>query len=219
MDIEKATRIFERTLLKHCAPVFAGIKPASMFSCHIKHADCCGNPKCASLTPLEFVAALADCSARLEVCGMRITMLAQREKSALLLVYRPDLLDAVLADERVGAFLESYGYPTEDAEGCIRRLSQRIGCTDLLASMERSCEFPHEVGLFLGYPYEDVMGFIDNQGRDFLANGCWKVYSSERDAADCFCRYKECARDCAALYEEGATIEQIARLGYAAKAA
>ena len=36
---------------------------------------------------------------------------------------------------------------------------------------DESGEFPHEVGLFLSYPPEDVKGFIDHRANDFKCAG------------------------------------------------
>ena len=36
---------------------------------------------------------------------------------------------------------------------------------------DESGEFPHEVGLFLGYPPEDVKGFIDHRANNFKCAG------------------------------------------------
>ena len=38
-----------------------------------------------------------------------------------------------------------------------------------------SGEFPHEVGLFLSYPPEDVKGFIDHRANNFKCAGLWTV--------------------------------------------
>lgn len=47
---------------------------------------------------------------------------------------------------------------------------------------DESGEFPHEVGLFLSYPPEDVKGFIDHRANDFKCAGLWKVYGDEEKA-------------------------------------
>ena len=52
--------------------------------------------------------------------------------------------------------------------------------------------FPHEIGLFLGYPPEDVEGFRLHRGRDYKLCGCWKVYSDVEGARQCFRRYDRC---------------------------
>ncbi len=50
-------------------------------------------------------------------------------------------------------------------------------------------EFPHEMGIFLGYPLGDVKGFIRHRGRDFLYCGYWKVYENEAEARKLFSVY------------------------------
>ena len=72
------------------------------------------------------------------------------------------------------------------------------------------CSFPHEIGLFLGYPFDDVMGFIENRGENFLCSGCWKVYAKERDALACFCSYKDCTALYENLFAEGVSLECLA---------
>ena len=81
---------------------------------------------------------------------------------------------------------------------------------DLQSQMTGRCSFPHEIGFFLGYPYEDVIGFIDNEGENFLCSGCWKVYAKERDAQTCFCCYKNCTTMYQQLFDEGVSIECLA---------
>jgi hypothetical protein len=47
-------------------------------------------------------------------------------------------------------------------------------------------EFPHEIGIFLGYPPEDVTAFIENDGKNYACRTHWKVYH-EPDAAREIC--------------------------------
>ena len=67
------------------------------------------------------------------------------------------------------------------------------------------------LGFFLGYPYEDVMGFITHRGRDFICFGCWKVYANPRRALRSFSRFKRCARRAERLRSSGATLADLAR--------
>ena len=46
--------------------------------------------------------------------------------------------------------------------------------------MAQSEGFPHEVGLFLGYPPEDVRGFMECRAKGFRCVGCWKVYGTRK---------------------------------------
>ena len=57
--------------------------------------------------------------------------------------------------------------------------------------MEQIAEFPHEMGLLLGYPVEDVEGFIENKGHNYLYAGYWKVYGHVEEKKALFNRYEE----------------------------
>ena len=70
-------------------------------------------------------------------------------------------------------------------------------------------DFPHEVGVIIGYPVEDVIEFENHQGHDCKYCGCWKSYSDVDKARDCHCRFTECSRLCTQWYDEGYSINQI----------
>ena len=83
---------------------------------------------------------------------------------------------------------------------------------DHLASrMAGSGGFPHEVGLFLGYPAEDVEGFRLHRGRDYKLCGCWKVYSDVERAQRCFRQYGCCRRALCRRLEAGCRLVQLFR--------
>ena len=71
-------------------------------------------------------------------------------------------------------------------------------------------EFPHEVGLFLSYPPEDVQGFIDHRAEDFKCAGLWKVYGDEQRAQLLFDRFRRCTQRYCALWQTGYRLEQLA---------
>ena len=73
-----------------------------------------------------------------------------------------------------------------------------------------SGEFPHEVGLFLSYPPEDVKGFIDHRANGFKCAGLWKVYGDEEKARSLFAKYKKCTEIYCALWQSGSKLEQLA---------
>ena len=81
--------------------------------------------------------------------------------------------------------LEENDYLPERVNQCVIRLIQRL---------KSEGTFPHEIGLFLGYPPEDVLGFIHNKGRNHKCIGCWKVYGDEATARAVFRKYRECTR-------------------------
>ena len=45
--------------------------------------------------------------------------------------------------------------------------------TDKHTKEARAVSSPHEVGLFLSYPPEDVKGFIDHRASGFKSAGLW----------------------------------------------
>ena len=84
----------------------------------------------------------------------------------LVYVYRESKLRAVLAQPQVRDFLckEGYALPqqVDDYAPLLRQLSRRLCC---------EADFPHEIGVFLGYPLYDVMGFIENATSPAAAAG------------------------------------------------
>ena len=97
--------------------------------------------------------------------------------------------------------LRQAGYGDESCERCVARLVCRF---------RESSEFPHEVGLFLSYPPEDVKGFINHRAGGFKCTGLWKVYGDEEKARSLFAKYKKCTEIYCALWEVGSGIEQLA---------
>jgi hypothetical protein len=68
-------------------------------------------------------------------------------------------------------FLRELGYPENyTLEGYLEHLRERF--------ME--INFPHEIGIFLGYPLKDVMGFIGHPSLKFIKIRAWKVYGDAR---------------------------------------
>lgn len=209
------TADLERKLVHHCSPALAGLKPANMFV-YREGVDAGGDPgesmEPDTLNSTKFAQELGICRKMLEPCGVRIEVLARRKTGLLLYVYRPTMLKAYLAQPDVLRYLKDEGYDPSDLSGCISKLHRRICGTDLAATLSGSCAFPHEIGFFLGYPYDDVVGFIENKGENSLCSGCWKVYSRARDAQACFCCYKTCTAAYEDLFDEGVPIDCLAAI-------
>lgn len=67
--------------------------------------------------------------------------------------------------------------------------------------------YPYEIGLFLGYPPEDVHGFIKNKADDCKCVGCWKVYGDAESTKKTFAKYKKCTDVYCDQYAKGRSIE------------
>ena len=94
--------------------------------------------------------------------------------------------------------IEERGYETDRPERCISELIRRL--------LEKE-EFPHEIGLFLGYPPEDVRGFMENGTADCKCVGCWIVCGDSEAAQKLFTQYKKCTDIYCTLFSEGKSIE------------
>ena len=163
---ELERRSFEHTLAVHSAPALLGIKCANLISAAIEASDICDFRQ-------EF-----ESRSRLQ---MRV--LCQCRERQLLYVYHETLLAMQLSQPEIRAFLMQCGY-TEDMD-----LQQMLGT---LANRMQCGSFPHEIGIFLGYPLADVQGFIENNGKNCLLCGCWKVYSDPETARQTFANYDRC---------------------------
>lgn len=121
------------------------------------------------------------------------------KQSILLYIYNPYLLNIILQLPENISFLIKSGYsPFPDTSLSI-----------LLHNIRRNRDFPHEVGLFLGYPLHDVEGFIINQGKNCLYNKYWKVYHNVEQAKQKFARYDAYRECCKKARHTGASFEEI----------
>ena len=123
-----------------------------------------------------------------------------RDGKALLYLYREEQLGRDLAEEQAESLLSARGYPRCSPGGRLACLRRRLGTQR---------EFPHEIGLFLGYPPEDVAGFIDHSARDYTYSGLWKVYGDAQQAKLTFDRYRRSTDRCCRLWRQGLKLEEI----------
>lgn len=70
-------------------------------------------------------------------------------------------------------------------------------------------EFPHEIGIVLGYPKEDVRGFIENKGKNYLYSGYWKVYADVEDKKLLFDAYESAKEGLILLVANGYDMHSI----------
>ena len=181
----------EEYLVRHCAPTLAGIKTGSLFTCPYT-------------CPRAFLDSIRDLNKRLRPRGLRVLPLRMSGEKALIYVYRPRKLSADIADRDAEAILRSHGYDTDTCEGCVGCLARRV---------RSQKEFPHEIGLFLGYPPEDVCGFMENKACNSKCTGCWKVYGDEAAAKKKFDQYKKCTRIYCDRWAKGRDIERLTVAG------
>ena len=160
----------EEVIIKYCSPTLAGIKTGSLFSCSYNSK----NEVCEFLRKLNL---------SLGSKGVRFMPLRFKNKKALIYAYRPSRLLPEVQVKEADELLSQRGYCTQNCGKCLARLIKRLG---------ESEEFPHEIGLFLGYPVDDVKGFIENKACGAKCVGYWKVYGDEKKAQKLFEQYRKC---------------------------
>ncbi len=161
--------MLDREIVKHCAPTLAGMKTGSLFSLR----------EDAKLVNRE-VRLLNQMTVKK---GLRALTVSREENLTLVYLYRPDHLKRDLEKPEAVKLLKARGYPCQDANQCI---------VQLMRNLKSEPDFPHEIGLFLGYPPEDVRGFMNDPCRGVKCVGCWKVYGNLEKAEKTFARYKKC---------------------------
>ena len=179
--------MLEAEIIAHCAPTLAGIKTANMFT------YTSGNRN-------DLQKEIEEENKKLNNRGVFVEVLRRSEHKALVYVYRKKRLQQDLSCEGACILLKNCGYECQEADCCIRKLQERF--------FENEC-FPHEVGLFLGYPLGDVIGFIKNAGQNCKCVGCWKVYCNECEAVKAFAKFKKCTSVYVRLWSQGRSVRQL----------
>lgn len=177
---------FEYTLAWHCAPSMAGIKPADLISWRIPEGE--------GLKVLGYYANV------LSRRGIRMRVLGRNGDRLLILIFRPGRLECCLRDPRVEEMLSRAGYPVGAG-------TQQLLCH--LRDQLSQSDFPHEIGLFLGYPPEDVEGFRADGGRCCKYSGTWKVYGDVSQARKQFDAFHRCRQALTRKLNQGKTLEQM----------
>ena len=141
--------------------------------------------------PFESIAQLESSinktNAELNNKGVELIILKRSDKSALVYAFRKSRLQNDLNQ-------------SIDVDCCIKRLKSRLKSSD---------SFPHEIGIFLGYPLADVKGFIENAGKNSKCSGCWKVYCNECEAIKTFKKFEKCKKVYQKLWLQGRSIAKL----------
>lgn len=111
-------------------------------------------------------------------------LISTKEKMTFLLFQRLEL-QAYLQKKEVQQFLKKEGYENLEFGSILRKFQERYQ-----QYMHGQMAFPHEMGLLLGYPIEDVQGFVENDGEGYLYSGYWKVYAEVEKKIELFHEYE-----------------------------
>lgn len=174
----------EYAIGRHCGVTFAGLKIASLVSLPKAEED------------------VADSLARrFERKGFLFALLRESAGRSLVYVFHRARLEQYITRRDVKDFLVGFGYEYRTAGEALKQLKDRM-----------RGEFPHEIGVFLGYPLCDVRGFLRDPDGCLLC-GAWKVYENVDEAASRFERFRRCS-DCICRHmDNGRSLTQIFNVG------
>lgn len=184
--------LFEQELVHHCSPAFARLKPANLV-CFQK------------LRFPDFNTAYQKYKAELKKFSIEMEILCSCDKRYLVLVYQRKALEYQLRKPQIANQLAKYGYPTGSLEAKLEHLSKRLYA---------SADFPHEIGLFLGYPLNDVVAFAKNKGLGAKLCGYWKVYYDVEYAKRVFDAFDKCRSVFEKRLFSGATLTQLLEMRF-----
>lgn len=160
---------FEELLAFHCAPVFMNLKASNMIS--LPNSD-------------ELDEILEIYNKKFSARNIVFKKLCCCYKHSLILIYQEERLKHLLQDKGYRTFLTASGYNSNN--------SLKEDLSELERKLQDGKEFPHEIGVFLEYPLEDILGFVLNKGCNCKYSGYWKVYGDVDNAKKIFDSYEKC---------------------------
>lgn len=163
-------RKIELQIVLQCAPTLAGLKTSNLLIVPKNQED--------------------EVRYMLRHSGLLGYRLVYDRNRVVFLVFNKDMLINYLSQDEVKDFLKEYGYHTDSFGDSLRYFQKRYD-----TYVHRRKEFPHEMGVFLGYPLCDVKGFIENEGDDFKLSGYWKVYGNVSETKQLFERFDDIKDD------------------------
>ena len=170
-----------------CAPLLTGMKISNLLTV--------GRSKRAAVLELFKETAVSCC------------ILYESSEKTTFLLYIRQALETYLDRPEVRVLMDRFGYRGWDLEEILSLVSIKYE-----EHMEERAGFPHEIGLLLGYPAKDVTGFIENNGKNFLYIGYWKVYSDLTECKRIFKAYSLAREHIIHMVSRGMKIDAILRI-------
>lgn len=174
----------ETQLALQCAPLITGLKLSNLLTI---------SAECESLV-----------CAFLKNAGISYYRLLKMEKKVVYLLFNRQQLEQHLLQSGEQELLNREGYPDLNLGKVLRTFQHRY-----LEHMEGEREFPHEMGVILGYPIEDVKGFIEHRGKNYLYSGYWKVYENVQETVLLFQKFELAKETLIRMLSNGVSMQQI----------
>ncbi len=176
------SKVLEQLLAFHSSPAICGIKASNLIN--IKYSD-------------SIYLEIEELNKKYpRLC---FYILKRNKDNVLVLVYRKKVLEKKLNEDDNKSFLLEQGYDVSSVDSMLLCLKERMENDD----------FPHEIGVFLGYDLSDIKAFI--KGYACLYVGYWKVYSRVDEKIELFNKYTKCREIVNKMIDKGYPIENFMR--------
>ncbi len=178
----------ETQLALQCAPLLTGLKLSNLFIISLENEE-------------NFLEYMDKVVHNVDIEAYR---LLEHQGKCIYLLYRRKALESFLFKEDVREFFAKEGYVDFTLDGMLLGFRFRY-------QKHRLCggEFPHEMGLLLGYPLEDVVGFVKNEGENFLCSGYWKVYANPAEKMTLFGKFQSAEERLLRMLSKGISIKDV----------
>lgn len=177
-------REIETKLILQCSPFITGLRPSSLLIISLEEYDVL--IKILRKTKISY------------------RMLLKNKDRTVVFLYDDERLEQYLSVESSEKLLMDMGYTDSEVSKVIAEFEKRYK-----NYYEGVQDFPHEMGIMLGYPIEDVEGFIRNKGRNFLYSGYWKVYENIEEKKHLFKKFEKARDNLMVLLASGIGVSDI----------
>ena len=163
---DKPVRSNYHLIIEHLGPTVLGIKPSELLN--VSQYD--------QRTWEEFKALFSE----QKQLGLReIREVNGRQQ---VIFYHRVTLDTILREKHNQEFLRTFNYPqTYSLDSYLNHVLGKI----------RTKAFPHEIGIFLGYPLKDVLGFMKQIPLTYAGTNGWRIYGDRRVSDEIYEKYHQ----------------------------
>ncbi len=160
-------------LLVKVAPVMLKVKPGGL----VRLTNCAH-----ARALLNYNAFCVHQQEILDTLQLDYKILRNDNKNIHIMFYDRDLLAKCFADTATALFLREFGYKSGSS------VEEHL---ELLVTRFNSRSFPHEIGIFMGYPLKDVRGFHEKRKNSVKVDkAMWKVFGNPRPSVIAMWNYR-----------------------------
>lgn len=171
-------------LALQCSPLLAGLKLSNLLIINSREE--------------------ARVRALFENSDIEVMVIYREAQKVTFFLYRPMELDQYLHQADVVRLLQWLGYKQTNRKSVLKRFRSRYR-----RYRQGRLDFPHEMGILLGYPVKDVYGFIVHKGKNHLYTGYWKIYDNLTETLKLFEKFNQAQERIVRQVYAGVSISEI----------